>query len=96
VYYSVSLGGDETGWNDTLAPGDSLWNDLANVTQFGFEIYGNMGNPVIQEFEFSNVYFSVPEPETVWMILMVIASLALTFRRRMGEVVQGLRARVKV
>jgi hypothetical protein len=37
----------------------------------------------------------VPEPETVWMILIVLASLGLTFRGRLSEIAGMIKARIR-
>jgi len=73
---------------------------FANVTEIGFEVFGQNGF-VTQDYQFSNMEMgpvaslSVPEPETVWMIMMVLASLALTFRSRLGELAGQVKARIK-
>lgn len=72
--------GSESSWGVT----DSFATDFGSITQFGFELFGGpyLGQ---QQFEISNTYFPVPEPETLWMILAVLASLAVTFRSRLLE-----------
>jgi len=94
-YYRVNVGTDN-GWympSDPLATSYLL--DLASVDMFGFMIMGNASSQN-QRYNFSDVEFQVPEPETIWMILMVLGSLAVVFRSRMGEMLAQLRARVRI
>ena len=82
-YYGVNIGSGN-GWTTTNTPLSSFWSDLSSVSQFGFEVVGGNLN-ADQRYQFSDVYFSIPEPETVWMMLAVLASLAITFRSRLME-----------
>jgi len=87
--------GTAAGW---YTPGGNLLDymaDLRTVSFIGFELMGNANIPG-QIYEFSELQFQVPEPETIWMILMVLGSLAVVFRSRMGEMLAQLRARVRI
>ena len=85
-FYTVPL--LASSWNN--APGFSL----TGMTDLGFVISANQsGSP--QSFEFSNMQFMVPEPETLWMIVMVLASLGITFRGRLSELAGQVKARIK-
>lgn len=71
---------------------------IGAVSEFGFIITGanefsdqHFG---VQDVTFSSELATVPEPETVWMILMVLASLGLTFRGRLADIVGQIKARV--
>lgn len=75
--------------------GGDIATDYANVKEFGFELFGGNYPNQPQSYQFYDVYFSVPEPETVWMILVVLASLGMTFRVRLGELVGQVKARIK-
>ena len=74
---------------------------FANVTQIGFEVFGanslSTQDNTFSDMEMRSTFASgaVPEPETVWMIMMVLASLALTFRSRLGELAGQVKARIK-
>ena len=95
--YSVNIGSAGEWQKNILynATPSMTWDSaFANVTQIGFEVFGdNTGSS--QTYTFSDIQLTVPEPETVWMILMVLASLALTFRGRLGEAVDQLKVRIK-
>ena len=95
--YSVfmGLGADSLGWGQIAgAGGADYWTDLATVIRFGFEIRG-AASGVDQNYEIQDVQFTVPEPETVWMILMVLASLGITFRSRLMELAGQVKARIR-
>jgi len=86
------------GWFLSAGSGSYL-SAIGAVTEFGFEIFG-ANEFVDQYFGIKDVTFSgtvgaVPEPETIWMIMMVLASLALTFRSRLGELAGQVKARIK-
>ncbi len=74
---------------------------FTSINEIGFTINGVNWN-LEQRYQFSDISLltsqylaSVPEPETVWMILMVLASLGLTFRGRLAEFAGQIKARVK-
>lgn len=92
--YSVFMGSQGLWTQIAGAGGASYWNDLGAVTEFGFEIRG-ANQYANQTYEILDVYFSVPEPETVWMILMVLASLGITFRARLTELGKQALVRIK-
>lgn len=76
--------------------------DFANVTEFGIQLLGSVDATThryqLDNFLLTGVYFNagaVPEPETVWMIVMVLASLGITFRRQLTDVVGQAMARIK-
>jgi len=77
------------------------WQNMADftarfqsVTEFGFEVAGASYSG-LQEYRIQDVEFTVPEPETVWMILMVLASLGITFRSRLMEFAGQVKARIR-
>ena len=89
--------GNESAWEYFGDPLNANFvNDYAHVSEFGFELIGANTAPYQnQTYAFDNVYFSVPEPETVWMILVVLASLGMTFRVRLTELAGQLKERIK-
>jgi hypothetical protein len=78
-------------WNPTGA--DNFLADFASVDQFGIELIGSSGG--LRRYDLDNFQFTVPEPETVWMILIVLASLGLTFRGRLSEIAGMIKARIR-
>jgi hypothetical protein len=68
--------------------------DLLNITRFGFEIVDS-NDGAAHSFLLNDIYLTVPEPETVWMILMVLASLGITFRSRLMELAGQVKARIR-
>jgi hypothetical protein len=81
---------DAANWNNM----DNFVSIFQSVTEFGFEVAGGSYSG-LQEYEISDVQFTVPEPETVWMILMVLASLGITFRSRLMELAGQVKARIR-
>ena len=72
--------------------------DFGSVTQFGFEVAGNSsGGPHLYEIDDVVLLgeLVVPEPETVWMIVIVLSSLGITFRSRLSEIVGQVKAHIK-
>lgn len=80
-----------------------LWNnldsgtfalDFASVTQFGWQITSAQDLPATI-LKFDNFQLEgqmlVPEPETVWLMVMVLASLAVTFRGRISDLMASFR-----
>ena len=93
--YSIFIG-NESAWvsaiGNTIHTGLEGWSDFSDIKEIGFELLGgNYGG--IQNYEFSNIYLTVPEPETVWMILAVLVSLGITFRKQIGEFAGQMKAR---
>lgn len=70
---------------------------FANVQEIGFTVNGPNSGASPQIYTFSNIelFLSVPEPETLWMIVMVLASLGITFRGRLAEVAGQIKARIR-
>jgi len=67
---------------------------FTTVTEFGFEIASyNSLSAHTYTFEDIGLTQVVPEPETVWMMLVVMASLAITFRQRLADVAGQIKAR---
>ena len=90
--YSANLG--SAGWiaqNGGWTIGD-LANDWGQVEWFGVYLQGSAGPA--ETYGIDNMQFTVPEPETVWMIMMVLASLALTFRGRLVGIAAQVKARI--
>lgn len=93
--YSFNIG-SESVW----APGGvyaQTWaHDFGAVTEIGFDVLG-ANYTGDQTFTFSGMELTqvVPEPETVWMIMMVLASLGLTFRGRLVGIAAQMKARIK-
>ena len=85
-----------------LAIGSSaVWNnlnngtfsaDFANVTEFGFKFVGS-SDTAAHPIQLDNLTliqgYMVPEPETIWMLLAVVLSLAVTFRTRLSQVIRS-------
>jgi len=97
-YFSANIDTQGTSWFRTVGSGSYL-TAIGSVTNFGFEIIGANAfsdqHYGIQDVTFTGNIGYVPEPETVWMIMMVLASLALTFRSRLGELAGQVKARIK-
>jgi hypothetical protein len=90
--YSIFIGA-ASAWYQ-YAGASTFSDSFEAVSEFGFELVG--GNYALaQRYEISDVYFSVPEPETVWMILVVLISLGITFRMRLMELGKQALARIK-
>lgn len=92
--YMITLN-NSSGWVGAGNINDFLAN-LGTANQLGFEVIA-ANTTDLQTYRFSDIYFStpVPEPETIWMIVMVLASLAITFRGRLTDIVGQLKARIK-
>lgn len=67
---------------------------FTTVTEFGFEI-ASYNSLSAHSYTFEDIGLTqvVPEPETVWMMLVVLASLAITFRQRLADVAGQIKAR---
>jgi hypothetical protein len=93
--YSFAIGSINN-WDWESGSGSQTFADgFSQVTEFGFELVGGAYYGSIQEYKFSDVQFTVPEPETYWMILMVLASLGITFRSRLMELAGQVKARIR-
>jgi hypothetical protein len=92
--YAIAIG-SESAWY-RYSGSQAFADAFAAVTEFGFELVGGNYSQA-QSYEFSEVSFNntVPEPETVWMILVVLASLGITFRSRLLELGKQAVARIK-
>ena len=92
VNYTVGIGAGN--WEAAIA--GVFADDWQSVTEFGLELWGANGGGAdryrIDNFEITS---AVPEPETVWMIMMVLASLGLTFRGRLVGIADQVKARIK-
>jgi len=97
--YSISIGNPSFWYNSLDNPSvNSVWTDFANVSEIGFQVLGGNSGGVDQNYEFSDISFFilVPEPETVWVIMMVLASLMITFRVRIGEMISQVKSQFVV
>lgn len=94
--YSFLIG-QASDWTADIFNGATPWATAwGAVSSFGFAVNGP--NQLSQQrYTFSDIqfseYVSVPEPETVWMLLLVIVSLGVTFRARLATLVREYRAR---
>lgn len=70
-------------------------DDFAAVDKFGIRLTGTSGPGSQYELDNFELILMVPEPETVWMILAVLASLGITFRMRLLELGKQAMARIK-
>jgi len=96
--YTINIG-LASNWTPAFGNVADWASAFTNITEFGFLVNGPMGVDQ-QLYTFSDIQLtsqtlSVPEPETVWMIMMVLASLGLTFRSRIGELAGQVKARIK-
>jgi hypothetical protein len=105
----LSLYTPAVGWNSELAiptsysagwaPQNGAWTesdfltDWASVSWLGF--YVQASSPATEYYGFDNLHLnlSVPEPETLWMIMAVVLSLCVTFRGRIAELLAQLKAK---
>ena len=93
--YSFVIG-SQANWlqSDPYATGWNFTDDFGSVTEFGIGFLGSSdaGSRKIYLDDFE-IKVLVPEPETVWMMVMVLASLALTFRGRLTDLGNQVKAR---
>jgi len=71
-------------------------NDFNDIIKFGLGFSSTLegGDHIIQLSDFGLTQeLRVPEPENVWMMVMVLASLALTFRGRLADLGNQVKAR---
>ncbi len=89
-------------WNPAIG-NVADWNSaFSSISEIGFEVHGPTIGSDSLTYTFSNIQvydttapLAVPEPETLWMIVMVLASLGITFRGRLVELAGQVRARIK-
>lgn len=93
--YSVFIG-DASYWTPDGNYAGMWGTDFASVDSIGFLLTGPNGG-VSQEYQFYDMklHLIVPEPESVWMALIVLASLGITFRGRLSEMASQVKARIK-
>jgi len=93
-YHFVISSQDNWLWNPNL--GWDFVNDYGDVTAFGLGFSSTLagGDHIIQlsGFELAQELV-VPEPETIWMMVVVLASLGLTFRSRLTDIGAQVKAR---
>jgi hypothetical protein len=58
-------------------------NDLADVDRFGFYVSMNPA-PGDQNIGFDNTMFIIPEPDTIFLLAMVLLAMGVTFRGRIA------------
>ena len=61
------------------------------MSSIGIELYGKTTGADVYQFDNFKIEAQVPEPETVWMLVMVLASLAVTFRGRIKDVLSTIK-----
>jgi len=84
LWYSDTLGNTATLTDFTTA-------QIA-MSSIGIEIIGATSGTDIYKFDNFKIENQVPEPETVWMMIAVLASLAVTFRGRIKDVIGSIKA----
>jgi hypothetical protein len=102
VYESTQLAGTgvfndyvySIGSLNWIGTGDFAAN-FGAVDKFGIRLTGSSGPGSQYELDNFELILLVPEPETVWMILAVLASLGITFRMRLLELGKQAIARIK-
>ncbi len=80
---------DGANWTDLgNANAASFATDFASIDRFGFYIAADGG----QNFGLDDVVmsYSVPEPETVWLLVAAFASLGITYRSKISAIGRGL------
>jgi hypothetical protein len=89
--------GNVSYWNNY--DGGTFTTDFGAVDQFGFSFVGGPTEGMTHPIYLTDLQLleetPVPEPETVWMILMVLASLGITFRSRLMELAGQVKARIR-
>ena len=90
--YSFIIGNS---YNWLNSDGGTFATDFGSVTNFGFGFTstGDSTDHIIQlgGIQF-NQEFQVPEPETIWMMVVVLASLGITFRGRLTDLGSQVKA----
>jgi len=93
--------GSASDWSPALFnEGGAVWaTAFSAIDEIGFEVHGQNGDALTYTFSNIELYNdnvkAVPEPETIWMIFMVLASLGITFRNRLTELAGQVKARIK-
>ena len=81
-------------WNNLNSGNFAL--DFGSVSQFGLQLLGS-SDTTSHSYQLDNFgltsEFQVPEPETIWMMVMVLGSLAITFRGRLTDIGAQVRER---
>jgi len=88
--------GNASYWNNS--DGGDFNLDFTLVTEFGFSFIGGPQTVAGREIYLTDLKLfesiPVPEPETVWMMVMVLVSLGLTFRGRLADLGNQVKARL--
>lgn len=94
--YTVNIG-SLANWTPEIGNLANWATAWGSVDEIGFTILGPNGNNLQQQYTFSNIeiFVQVPEPESIWMIAMVLASLGIVFRGRLGQFAGQIKARIK-
>jgi len=85
-----SLYAGSTAWTQETGSG-SLSDDASRVGEFGVWFFGGDGQSI--GVDYIQMSYTVPEPETVWLLMAALASLGITFRGRVGEAVRSVMKR---
>jgi len=93
--YSFNIG-SLASWTADIGNVADWATAFQNVQEIGFTVLGANQNSQ-QRYAFSdvNLFLNVPEPETLWMLAIVLASLGITFRGRLSELAGQVKARIK-
>lgn len=77
-------------WNFGVGTYSEWQTDFANVTEFGILVAKDpsLGSTPLYGLDDVVLTQVVPEPETVWLLMAALASLAVTFRGRIGATVR--------
>jgi hypothetical protein len=71
--------------------GGTFLSDFMDVDKISLFVLDSAGS---SQYQFDNFTYTVPEPETVWMILAVVMSMAITFRGQLVKVFSGIKSRI--
>ena len=91
--YAVPVG--LSGWFQQAGPVGDLATDWTSVSWLGVYVSGVGAATEIYGLDEAYVNLSVPEPETVWMILAAFLSICVTFRGKITEIAEQMKARVQ-
>jgi len=79
-------------WYDLTGSAQAaLATDMTDVAAFGLYLSG--GNNQVFGLGDMQLSYTVPEPETVWLILAALASLGITCRSRIGNAARSFAKR---